>query len=127
LIQKILASQRLDGGWSQTPEMPSDAYATGQTLYALTRAGVKPNPPRPRAFGCSFMVMPEGGFAAFSVDGEALGRATFFLQRAQSVDGSWPVTSRPAPPSNKPAGDLRPITHAATAWAVLGLLGALSE
>src|SRR5262249_31045418 len=31
----IVKSQREDGGWSQTPEMASDAYATGQTLYAL--------------------------------------------------------------------------------------------
>ena len=35
----ILAIQRADGGWSQTPDLKSDAYATGQTLFALAEAG----------------------------------------------------------------------------------------
>src|SRR4051812_40688626 len=39
-IDELLALQRGDGGWSQTvPELKSDAFATGQTLYALSLAG----------------------------------------------------------------------------------------
>src|SRR5207248_6951737 len=33
-IDELLALQRTDGGWSQTvPDLRSDAFATGQTLY----------------------------------------------------------------------------------------------
>ena len=39
-INELLALQRADGGWSQTvPELKSDAFATGQTLYVLSLAG----------------------------------------------------------------------------------------
>jgi hypothetical protein len=31
--------QRSDGGWSQLSTLESDAYATGQALYALNTAG----------------------------------------------------------------------------------------
>ena len=34
------AAQNADGGWSQTTEMASDAWATGQALYALAHAGL---------------------------------------------------------------------------------------
>jgi N-acyl-D-amino-acid deacylase len=68
-IAAIKAEQNADGGWSQTPEMPSDAYATGQTLYVLARAGIKPKDP-------------------------ALKRGVEFLTLSQREDGSWPMTSR---------------------------------
>ena len=39
-IDELLPLQRADGGWSQTvPEPKSDAFATGQSLYALSLAG----------------------------------------------------------------------------------------
>ncbi|HVC97383.1 MAG TPA: hypothetical protein VND64_27120, partial [Pirellulales bacterium] len=39
-IDELLALQRADGGWSQTvPELKSDAFATGQTLYVLSLTG----------------------------------------------------------------------------------------
>ncbi|HTL17313.1 MAG TPA: prenyltransferase/squalene oxidase repeat-containing protein [Patescibacteria group bacterium] len=69
VIQAILAEQNADGGWSQTREMTSDAYATGQTLYVLARAGVKPKVP-------------------------AMRRGVDFLVRTQRSDGSWPMISR---------------------------------
>ena len=68
-IAGILAEQNPDGGWSQTPEMASDAYATGQTLYVLARAGVRPKVAEMK-------------------------RGVQFLTRVQREDGSWPMTSR---------------------------------
>jgi hypothetical protein len=38
-------AQRDDGGWAQNDRMASDAYATGQALYALTASGVPPTDP----------------------------------------------------------------------------------
>jgi hypothetical protein len=44
--KKLLAEQLSDGGWAQRPGFPSDAYATGQTLYALNQAGgIRSNDP----------------------------------------------------------------------------------
>lgn len=97
-VEAILKLQRPEGGWSQTPETPADAWATGQTLYALMRAGLKPDRPE-------------------------VARARAFLVAAQTEDGSWPMTSRPGTPGDgKPANDLTPITAASVAWATLGLV-----
>jgi|SRR5579862_5870792 len=68
-IASIRVEQNADGGWSQTPDMGSDAYATGQTLYALARAGVKRESPEMK-------------------------RGVEFLERTQNEEGSWPMTSR---------------------------------
>ena len=38
----LLALQQSDGGWSQLPGRPSDAYATGETLAALHQAAGLP-------------------------------------------------------------------------------------
>jgi hypothetical protein len=92
-IAAIYAEQNEDGGWSQTTQMPSDAYATGQALYVLVRAGVPANKPE-------------------------IKRGAQFLRRTQREEGSWPMTSRVN------AKNLTPITAAATAWAVLGLIRA---
>ena len=49
-IDELLALQRADGGWSQTvPELKSDAFATGQTLYVLSLAGYTAERPEIRA------------------------------------------------------------------------------
>ena len=32
--------QKPDGGWSQLDSLPTDAYATGMSLYALHEAGI---------------------------------------------------------------------------------------
>jgi hypothetical protein len=96
-IDELLALQRADGGWGQNPEMASDAYATGQTLYVLSLAGD-------------------------TAERAEIRRAIDFLVAAQKPDGSWPMTSR-STPDGKPGGArlLTPITCAASAWATLGL------
>jgi squalene-hopene/tetraprenyl-beta-curcumene cyclase len=96
LIQQLRSAQNADGGWGQTKEAKSDAYATGQALYALAEAGVKPGD-------------------------EGVRRAQAFLARAQRPDGAWAMVSRAILSNGKPATNLEPITHAGSAWAVMGL------
>jgi hypothetical protein len=74
LLASLLRLQNEDGGWSQTPRMTSDAFATGLSLYVLS------------------------GQRGGRVDA-AIGRAQAFLVKNQQPDGSWPMTSRPAEPS----------------------------
>jgi hypothetical protein len=100
-LDELLAMQRADGGWRQTADMASDAYATGQTLYVLSLAGYSAEQ--------SEKIRPE------------IKRAIEFLVATQKPDGSWPMVSR-AKPGGKPAKLLTPITCAATSWATLGLV-----
>jgi hypothetical protein len=44
-LTQLLAAQKTDGGWSWQKDRPSDALATGQSLYALSVAGMKPDDP----------------------------------------------------------------------------------
>jgi hypothetical protein len=97
LVKRIKERQNEDGGWSQTKGMASDAWATGQALYALAHAGVKSDEP-------------------------AIRRAQAFLIKTQRPDGSWPMTSRPTKPGGEGSKSLIPITGAGSAWAVLGLV-----
>jgi hypothetical protein len=98
----LTALQRADGGWSQLPAMASDAYATGEALYALGYAGrMAPGDP----------VFRKG------VD---------YLLRTQASDGSWRVKSRaiwfqPYFESGFPYGQDQFISTAGTAWATLAL------
>ena len=100
LVRKIIARQNIDGGFSQAPEMSSDAWATGQALYALAHAGVSPGDP-------------------------TIQRAHVFLMKAQREDGAWPMTSRPIKPGGKGSTSLIPITGGGSAWGVLGLVRSL--
>jgi hypothetical protein len=97
-IDELLALQRPDGGWSQTvPEPKSDAFATGQTLYALSLAG-------------------------FTADRPEIKRGIDFLVATQKPDGSWPMTSRSTPDGSPGSSKLlTPITCSAASWATLGL------
>lgn len=97
LATRIKARQNDDGGWSQTDSMPSDAWATGQALYALAHTGIKPDSP-------------------------VISRAQTFLIKTQRDDGSWPMTSRPTKPGGEGSKSLIPITGAGTSWAVMGLV-----
>jgi len=97
-VDDLLTLQRADGGWSQTvPEPTSDAFATGQTLYALSLAGL-------------------------TAERKEIRRGIDFLVATQKPDGSWPMASR-STPNGEPGGAklLTPITCAASSWATLGL------
>lgn len=96
-IDDILVRQGGDGGWSQKPEMASDAFATGQVLYALSLAGYTSQEP-------------------------AVQRGIDFLVATQKEDGSWPMTSRATSDGSPGSAKLlTPITCASAAWATLGL------
>jgi hypothetical protein len=98
----LTAAQRPDGGWSQIPSLSSDAYATGQALWALQEAdALKPSDP-------------------------VGDRAGQFLQKTQLADGSWFVRSRSIPlqpyfESDFPHGHDQWISAAATNWATAAL------
>lgn len=97
LVRLIKERQQADGGWRQADSMPSDAWATGQALYALAQAGL--------------------GSDDLSIE---RGRAS--LIKSQRANGSWAMTSRPTKPGDDGADSLIPITGAGSAWAVLGLV-----
>ena len=52
--QDLVKTQRQDGGWSQLPDLESDAYATGSALFRCTKRGKWPPTMRPTAKVCSF-------------------------------------------------------------------------
>ena len=55
-------------------------------------------------------------------DDEAVRKAQSFLAKTQREDGAWPMVSRAIMRDGKPPKNLEPITHAGSAWAVLGLV-----
>ncbi len=106
-LKKLLALQRQDGGWAQTPQLASDAYATGQVLYTLHELGV----PSTEA---------------------AYRRGVTYLLRTQLEDGSWHVASRapkfqPYFQGGFPHDHDQWISSSATAWATLALTYAAPE
>ena len=100
---KALAeSQREDGGWSQLDSMGSDAYATGEALYALHIGGAMP------------------------VTNAVYAKGVKYLLGTQAADGSWHVKSRsiwlqPYFESGFPYGTDQWISVAGTAWATMAL------
>lgn len=104
LAEPILALQRPDGGWAQRQGFPSDAYATGMTLWALDEAGV---------------MHPDV-------------RGLKFLLGTQSADGSWHVASRATKfqqyfESGFPYGHDQWISTMGTGWAANALALSLSR
>jgi hypothetical protein len=99
----LLAEQRKDGGWAQLSTLESDAYATGQVLYALHQAGDLP------------------------VSDTVYQRGIKFLRATQLEDGSWFVRSRSFPfqpyfESGFPHGKNQWISAAGTSWAAMALM-----
>lgn len=69
-MKELLARQNADGGWSWSKKRPgSDAFATGESLYALRLAGLDSTAP-------------------------AIRKAQKYLLTTQQPDGSWPSASR---------------------------------
>ena len=95
-IDEFLRRQNKDGGWSQVKDFPSDAYATGQSLYVLNLAGVKN-------------------------DRAEIRSGVAFLVANQKDDGSWPMTRR-GHPGVTPGNFTVPIVYFGSAWATLGLM-----
>ena len=98
----LLALQRSDGGWAQLPSMASDAFATGQAMVALHRAGGLPT------------------------NETAYQRGVQYLLKTWKPDGTWYVQSRSFPfqkqfESGFPYGKDQWISAAATSWAVMAL------
>jgi hypothetical protein len=97
----LVAEQRKDGGWSQLRSLESDAYATGQALFALHGSGVPASDIRYQ-------------------------RGVKFLLETQGEDGSWWVRSRSFPiqpyfDSGFPHGKDQFISAAGTSWAAMAL------
>jgi ankyrin repeat protein len=104
--RQLMAQQRPDGGWAQITTRPSDAYASGQVLFALI----------------------EG--AGIPVEDSAIQRGFAYLVDAQLADGSWLVQSRMhygAPLSPRyfetgfPHGQNQVASCSGTSWAVMAL------
>lgn len=107
----ILKAQRADGGWAQfsSPRAAqpgfdrSDAYATGESLYALhVGGGMRPMDPAYR-------------------------RGVEYLLRTQDADGSWFVNKRAVPANNYfdtgfPHGESQYISYSGTCWATMALM-----
>lgn len=106
LAKALIAEQRPDGGWAQMPALSSDAYATGEVLYALHHA------------------------AGINADHPAYQQGIVYLLRTQLEDGTWFVRRRafpfqPTMFSGFPHGRDSWVSTAATSWAVAALLAAV--
>ena len=107
-VDALIRNQHADGGWAQLPGLESDAYATGQALYALRTGG------------------------SLSPMHEAYRKGVSNLLRTQLSDGSWLVHTRSYPvqpyfESGFPHGPDQWISAAATSWATLALTLALDN
>jgi hypothetical protein len=97
LAKELAARQNPDGGWNWGEGFPSDPYATGQSLYALGKAGRTGDDPVVR-------------------------RAWKFLLDRQRPDGSWYAPTKK--PTNK---DNPIAVYWGSAWATIGLLNTLPD
>jgi ankyrin repeat protein len=100
-IQELISEQRADGGWGQTENLASDAYATGEALWSLLESGMPPSD------------------AVYT-------RGVNFLLRTQETDGSWHVVTRaltfqPYFQSGFPHDHDQWISQAGTAMATIAL------
>ncbi len=102
LGRALIAAQRADGGWAPNRNLSSDAFATGETLWALRESAV------------------------LNATDSVYQRGVKYLLSTQRQDGSWHVRSRapkfqPYFESGFPYEHDQWISSAATAWAVTAL------
>lgn len=93
--EALLKLQRKDGGWNWRDDKPSDAYSTGQALFALLSTGTPADSPPIR-------------------------RAVDFLLATQGNDGKWTVPSElisAGPDENKD----QIYSYWGTAWSTIAL------
>ncbi|HEY4289368.1 MAG TPA: prenyltransferase/squalene oxidase repeat-containing protein [Puia sp.] len=106
---RILALQHPDGSWSQLPTMTSDAYATGQALYALSESNtIQPQDPAYQK-GVSWLLKHQDESGAWIVETRAFSIQPFF-------NSDFP-----------PYDENQYISASATNWAALALLNALPD
>jgi len=101
----IEAAQRKDGGWNQLAAMPSDAYATGMSLFALYEGGVP---------------VTRGSYQT----------GLRYLLDTQAADGTWHVRARALPvqpyfESGYPYGHDQWISAAGAAYATMAISAAV--
>lgn len=109
IAEKLIALQNADGGWSQLSTLGSDAYATGQSLYALYQSGI---------------LKPED---------EVYQKGLRYLLKTQDESGAWIVQTRSYPIQPFFSSDFPPndenqyISASASNWSVMALLQALPD
>jgi ankyrin repeat protein len=110
LARELKATQQPDGGWTSLDGRPSDAYSTGEAMWALhNAAGVPTSDP-------------------------AWQRGASYLLKTQAQDGSWHVASRLHPPApvsppyfetGHPYGHDQFVSTMGESWAIIALAQAL--
>jgi len=112
LGRELTATQQRDGGWASLDGRLSDAYSTGEALWALH------------------------DYAGVPTSDAAWQRGIDYLLRTQQKDGSWHVASRLHPPApvsppyfetGHPYGHDQFISTMGESWAVIALADALPE
>ncbi len=109
VAEKLVSMQNADGGWSQLPTMKSDAYATGQALYALSESRM------------------------IQTGNEVYQNGLRFLLKTQDNSGAWVVITRANPiqpffnSEFPPYNENQFISATASNWAVLSILNALPD
>jgi ankyrin repeat protein len=108
LARAILAQQQPDGGWRQHEGLPTDSYATGESLYALAVSGQT------------------------LVSDKAWKRGAQYLLNTQRPDGSWFVKSHSPRiqaffEGGFPYGYDQWISNWGTSWSALALTAAVDE
>jgi ankyrin repeat protein len=107
----LRAMQNPDGGWPQLSGYESDAYSTGEAVFALREAGV-------------------------AATDTSLQKGIQFLRSSQAKDGTWHVRSRMLSPADIsppyfttgfPYGKDEYLSYAGSCWAVMALLSVLPE